>query len=388
MNNIKKYTKGFLSLLLIFFITNSSFAATTETSGVASNKTMFYMFLVLALLLILAIFFLSNAIKNLLGSEFYKEKVYDAEKKKRENNINKIVTLLLILGLPFASFSLSPATNNVVASSNDMSIEWVWAMIFANVILVGVLFYLRGLFLQLLYSVRPKKVVVKKAKKSKQASKLTQMLTDIVPLENEDDILTDHDYDGIQELDNNLPPWWLWSFYASVIFAVIYIFNYHVFKTADLQIAEYENDIVQKDAEVAAYLKSMKLNVDESSVILLTEQSDINTGKKIFDQKCVACHGKSGEGVIGPNLTDDYWIKGGSIKDVFKTIKYGTDKGMQSWKDELNPVQIQQVSSFIKSIRGTVAEGKEAQGDLYKEEDSSTEETIVTDSTVAVVDSI
>ena len=132
----------------------------------------------------------------------------------------------------------------------------------------------------------------------------------------------------------------------------------------------------------------MKLNVDESSVILLTEQSDINTGKKIFDQKCVACHGKSGEGVIGPNLTDDYWIKGGSIKDVFKTIKYGTDKGMQSWKDELNPVQMQQVSSFIKSIRGTVAEGKEAQGDLYKEEDSSTEEAIVTDSTVAVVDSI
>ncbi|HSC37770.1 MAG TPA: c-type cytochrome, partial [Chitinophagaceae bacterium] len=92
-------------------------------------------------------------------------------------------------------------------------------------------------------------------------------------------------------------------------------------------------------------------------------------GKTVFLQNCSPCHGKSGEGVVGPNLTDDYWLHGGGVKDIFKTIKYGwPEKGMKSWKDDLSPTQIAQLSSFIKSLRGThPPNGKEQQGELYQE---------------------
>lgn len=387
MKNFKHYTKGLLSFALLFFISNTTMAAPTQTDGVVSNTTMFYVFLALALVMLLAIYFLSGAIKNLLASDYYKKAIYEKERKKREGgNITPLI-LLFVIATPFASFSQSEVAAGV---ESDMPIQWVWAMIVANAILAGVVLYLRGLFFEILRVVRPKKVVERAGKKAKEPSKIAQILTDAVPIEREHEILTDHEYDGIKELDNNLPPWWIYSFYVSIVFSVIYLLNYHVFKTGDLQIAEYDKEVKQQDEQVAEYLKSMKLNVDETSVTLLTDEADIKKGKALFDQKCVACHGKSGEGVIGPNLTDNYWLHGGDVKSVFKLIKYGfAEKGMQAWKDELNPVQIQQVTSYIKSIKGTVEGGKEPQGDLYVEEGEATETTNeATDSTVAVVDAI
>lgn len=387
MKNFKHYTKGLLSFALLFFISNTTMAAPTQTDGAVSNTTMFYVFLALALVMLLAIYFLSGAIKNLLASDYYKKAIYEKERKKREEgNITPLI-LLFVIATPFASFSQSEVAAGV---ESDMPIQWVWAMIVANAILAGVVLYLRGLFFEILRVVRPKKVVEKAGKKVKEPSKIAQILTDAVPIEREHEILTDHDYDGIRELDNNLPPWWLYSFYVSIVFAFIYLLNYHVFKTGDLQIAEYEESIVQGNLEIEEFKKTQKLNIDETNVFLLTDKSDIDKGKKVFMNNCVACHGANGEGGVGPNLTDDYWIHGGSTKDVFKLIKYGNpEKGMQSWKKLLGAVEIQQVTSYIKSIKGTVEGGKEPQGDLYVEEGEATETTNeATDSTVAVVDAI
>lgn len=381
MRNLKNYTRGILSAMVAFFIANPSFAATTDTnqSGGLSNTSVFYILIVLAIILIIGILFLSNSIKDLMKSDFYKTKIYEEEKKKRENK-NVVTTLLLLVGIPLASFSQGAATT--AAQNSDIPLSWVWYMVIINLILLGVVFYVRNLFFQILETVKKKKIILKegKAVEVKEPNKIAQILTDAVPLDREHEILMDHEYDGIMELDNNMPPWWLWSFYASIVFAVIYVFNYHIIKTSDLQIAEYDKTVTLGEEQVAAYLKTLKLNVDESNVVMLTEASDLSKGKGIFDKKCVACHGKQAEGVIGPNLTDNNWIHGGSITDVFKIVKYGqADKGMQSWKDELNPVEMQQVASYIKSIKGTaIGIGKEPQGELYQEE-----ATTVADSTAA-----
>ena len=141
-----------------------------------------------------------------------------------------------------------------------------------------------------------------------------------------------------------------------------------------MQGAEYNKEMAKAKLDVEEYLKTSANNVDETTVKLLTKPEDIEAGKQTFMANCIACHGKLGNGKLGdndgagPNLTDDYWLHGGSIQDVFKTIKYGwTDKGMKSWKEDLSPIQIAQVASYIKSLRGTATTGKAPQGELYKD---------------------
>ena len=208
-----------------------------------------------------------------------------------------------------------------------------------------------------------------------------------VPVEKEKDLLLDHNYDGIRELDNSLPPWWIYGFYLTIIVAVIYLYRFHVSHDGLSQTEEYAVEMQKGEEDKAAYLAQSSNNVDENSVVLLTDAASISAGHEIFAKNCVACHLPDGGGVVGPNLTDDYWLHGGSIKDIFKTIKYGwQDKGMKSWKDDLSPRDIQLVASFVKSLRGThPATPKAPQGDLYIEA-STTGKTgdstkITTDST-------
>jgi cytochrome c oxidase cbb3-type subunit 3 len=177
-----------------------------------------------------------------------------------------------------------------------------------------------------------------------------------------------HDYDGIRELDNKLPPWWKYGFYATMIFAVIYLWRYHVSHSAPLQDEEYAIAVQQAAVQKEAYLKMAANNVDETTVKLLTAPADLEAGKAVFQSTCFACHGKNGEGGVGPNLTDSYWLHGGSIQEVFKTIKYGwPDKGMKSWKDDYSPSQIAQIASYVKSLAGTnPPNAKPPQGTLVK----------------------
>lgn len=191
-----------------------------------------------------------------------------------------------------------------------------------------------------------------------------------VPVAKEQTVAMDHEYDGIRELDNQLPSWWLYGFYASIIFGVIYLVNYHVIGTGLTQAEEYEVAMQKADKEVSVYLASLGNLVDENSVSVSTETADINAGRAIYDSNCAVCHAKDGGGGVGPNFTDKNWIHGGDIKSIFKTIRYGVPaKGMISWEAQLSPQKISQVASYIYAMEGqTSVDPKAPQGELFERE--------------------
>lgn len=199
------------------------------------------------------------------------------------------------------------------------------------------------------------------------------VLTKAVPIEQEADVMLDHNYDGIKELDNNLPPWWKWGFYLTILWSVVYLFHYHVFATGKLQKAEYYNEVAIAEAQSLERAEKMKDFVSAETVLALNDEAAISAGKDIYTKNCVACHGANGEGGVGPNFTDQYWIHGGGIKNIFKTVTVGVpSKGMISWKSQLSPKQIQQVGSYILTFQGTKpANPKEPQGDLWVDPTSS-----------------
>jgi len=145
---------------------------------------------------------------------------------------------------------------------------------------------------------------------------LVHKLTKTQPIENEGALLMHHDYDGIKELDNNLPPWWVYLFYASIIFGVIYVARYDVFG-ADDQEMELKKEMAQAKIEVDEYLKTAPDLMDEKTVVLLTDKENLDLGKEIFTTNCAACHRADGGGQIGPNLTDDRWILEAELKTCF-----------------------------------------------------------------------
>ncbi len=202
--------------------------------------------------------------------------------------------------------------------------------------------------------------------------KLYKKLLGSRPMEEEGEIILDHNYDGIKELDNKLPPWWLYGFYITIIFAGVYLARYHIFQGND-QATEYEIEMEEARLAIEEYKKTAKDLVDASTVELLTEASDLNAGKAIFEVSCVACHKSDGGGGIGPNLTDEYWILGGGISNVFNTISEGgrAGKGMVPWKTELKPSEIAQVASYVLAFQGTTpAEPKAAEGEIWVDPDA------------------
>lgn len=190
--------------------------------------------------------------------------------------------------------------------------------------------------------------------KSGWYQKLMKKLTKSEPIENEAELLLDHDYDGIKELDNSLPPWWVYLFYGCIIFAAVYLIRFEIMG-GDNQEMELKKEIAQAKIDVANYMKTAPDMMDEKTVTLLKDAPSIANGKAIYTANCVACHRPDAGGQIGPNLTDDNWILGGGIKNVFHTITNGgrDGKGMIAWKTVLKPKDIQHVSSYILSLRGT-----------------------------------
>jgi len=201
-------------------------------------------------------------------------------------------------------------------------------------------------------------------------ARFRQFVTRSTPIEKESEVMMDHDYDGIKELDNRIPPWFSWLFYVTIIFSVWYMIHYHVLGTGKLQAEEYEAEVQLAELKRAELIRSGAF-INEETVTLLTESADLQTGKAIYDANCVACHGQYGEGLVGPNLTDDYWIQGGGIKNVFKVTKYGVPaKGMIAWQSQLSPNQMQEVSSYIISLYGTNPPNPKApEGEKWVEED-------------------
>ena len=164
-------------------------------------------------------------------------------------------------------------------------------------------------------------------------------------------LLLDHNYDGIQELDNNLPRWWVWLFYITIIFSAVYLVYYHVARAGDLQVAEY-----QKEAKAGEALKAGAMDRFEANINRLTPSADaavVEEGRQIYAKFCAPCHRDDGGGLVGPNLTDSYWIHGSNYVDTVNVIWDGVPaKGMITWKAILKPDQIQCVASYIYTLRG------------------------------------
>ncbi|WP_444647705.1 cbb3-type cytochrome c oxidase N-terminal domain-containing protein [Flavobacterium columnare] len=216
---------------------------------------------------------------------------------------------------------------------------------------------------------------------------ILQKLTRSRKVEEENELIMNHNYDGIQELDNVLPPWWVYLFYGTIAFAFIYLVRFHMLGHDD-QTAEFEKEMAIAKVQVEEYKKTAPDLMDKETVTLLTDAESINAGKAIFQTNCIACHKADGGGAIGPNLTDKHWILGGGIKNVFNTIMEGgrAGKGMISWKDQIKPSDIQKIASYVLSLQGTNPAGAKApEGDVW-EEGGATKQP-ATETSSAVVDS-
>lgn len=183
---------------------------------------------------------------------------------------------------------------------------------------------------------------------------IMKKLTRSKEIEQEADVMLDHNYDGIRELDNVLPPWWVYLFYSCIIFAGIYLVRYEILG-ADNQAQEFDREVAEAKIAVDEYNKTAPDQMNKEKVTLLTDATSIAAGKTIFLANCVACHRPDAGGQIGPNLTDDMWINGGGIKNVFNTIMEGgrDGKGMVSWKATIKPSDIQKVASYVLSLQGS-----------------------------------
>ncbi len=326
-------------------------AAKAAPASSSSDDLMWYSIYAVMAILLLVILILGGVLINVVKLAIEKSKV-------------KVAAVALLLMVSGALFSQgAPAAQPAPVNSMIGN----WNMIMAVSILITELFVVIVLILRIrniLNELVPKK---EGAVSTFKFPKLLDNFNASVAVEHEKDILLEHNYDGIRELDNNLPPWWKYSFYISIVWAIGYMSYYHVMGGPSSH-DEYDTAMRQAKEQQEAYARANAGKVDENSVTM-ADAAGIADGKDIFTTNCSPCHGKNGEGVVGPNLTDDYWLHGGSIQDIFKTIKLGYPaKGMKSWATDLSPVQIKDVASYIKTLHGTnPPNAKAPQGDLYKE---------------------
>ena len=285
-------------------------------------------------------------------------------------------SLLILISTIYVAAQTTPTPESVSNIPQIITDPVNYFVLFTMVVLLSTILVMARVIRLLTWqaSGSPKsldKPVTEKVISNKESywSKINKKLNDAVPLEKEEDVLLDHDYDGIKELDNNLPPWWKYGFYITIIFAVVYMVHYHVVGSGNVQLEEYAAQLAEAEVLKAERLKLAASEVDETTATYMVEDSDLSAGKKLYIDKCLVCHGAGGEGTVGPNLTDNFWIHGGDIKDIFRIVKYGVpSKGMLAWQGQLTPIQMQQVSSYVKTLHGTNPPNqKEPQGELFED---------------------
>ncbi len=329
-----------------------------------------------AIVLLLAIGMLSYVLIG--AAELYVERF--KEKNKAISSSAKTITIIALCLTGFVTYAADPAVASISFGglSNSSFYMLIGIIGLEFIVLLSMLLYLRQLLK------REKDIIVTAQQDTAieiEPSWKTwwNKINSFRPVSEEKDMLLDHDYDGIRELDNRLPPWWIYGFYLTIIVGCIYLYRYHVSGSGALQTGEYLVAVQKAEIEKEEYLKHAANKVDESTVTLITDAGKLGEGKKLFVSTCAACHRPDGGGVVGPNLTDDYWLHKGGIKDIFKTIKYGVpEKGMKSWQEDFNPGQLALLASYIKSIRGTnPASPKEPQGDIYNEETTVPKDTTI-----------
>ena len=293
--------------------------------------------------------------------------------EKTKNAKIWILAIFLTLSMTqgFAQSTDAPAAMPVSYGGLNETAFWVLSMIIALevVSIFFILFFIRRINQELMPETK------------KKTSPLAEWWSDLdkkfftkaVPVEKEADVLLDHDYDGIRELDNSLPPWWKYGFYVTIVVGIIYLFNFHVFGSGKDPQQEYQAEMDKARMEQEAYAAKNADQVDEKN-LQMPAKGGLDEAKDIFTSVCWTCHGKAGEGGTGPNLTDDYWIHKGSLSDVYMSIKHGyPDKGMQAWEKNYSPKQINNLAGYIKTLHGTNPPNPKApQGDLFVEQTDST----------------
>ncbi len=385
-----KHLYKILPVTLLLPLTSIAEEAKPAVATTSINMTLLSL-LTLIFVLLLAIGILANSLSNLAA-------VYRTHLRKKRNatlsSAAKTISLLLLLFV--APFSLvqaaepteAAAATEAAANAAPSVIAGMPAFDFyllISIIVVEILVIIALLVtmmnLQSLISRREVEGAVAPAAKKRS---FWDRFNQTVAIEKEQDIMLDHSYDGIQELDNSLPPWWKYGFYLTIIVSIFYLYYYHI-GNGPTQLDELAMEMKEGEAQKAKYLSLSANNIDENTV-KMSDDAGIAAGKTLFETNCAACHAKDGGGTVGPNLTDVYWLHGGSLSDVFKSIKYGwPDKGMKSWKDDFSPKQIADIASFIETLKGTKpAVAKEPQGEAYTAEaTTTTTETKATDSTTA-----
>ena len=360
-----------LSILLIGL---SSSTFTWAQAGKTISKSVYQdpLFYFLVFIAVLLLFFIWQFQKVFLAIS--KEKI---RKMKEENqSLRNGSILLLVFGMTDYGRVLGDLVHNGLGSTPMNALAFI---VLAE---VAVVLYYAQQIRRLTEKVEdyPAAESEEETAKVKSTSKFWNWFNKSVEIQEEASILTNHDYDGIQELDNSLPPWWVWGFYLTIFFSVFYLAYYHV-SGGPSSLQEYQNQMKQAEEEIAAYQSQMKDGVNENTVVLLNNPAEVAAGATTFQNLCVSCHGSKGEGVVGPNLTDAYWKHGGDIKDLFKTIKYGVKgTGMKSWKTDLSAAQMAQVASYILSLQGTHPPGaKEPEGALYTPANADTSSAPVKD---------
>jgi cytochrome c oxidase cbb3-type subunit 3 len=285
-----------------------------------------------------------------------------------------IVKKSLLMVFAFLSV-LKISAQDASTATQYIPIDWSITGDRLNFALLGVIgvellvmfYFLRWLRVLVLPVYKKKEIVQIESKTNRWWDRFNKS----VSIDKEQDVQLDHDYDGIKELDNSLPPWWIYGFYFTILFAGVYMYRYHVSKSAPLQVEELAAEKIQAEREKVAYMATLANNVDETSIAYNPTAELLTEGKAIFVKNCVSCHGPEAQGAsIGPNLTDEYWIHKGGIKDIFKTIKNGVqEKGMIPWGQQLSNAQIAAAATFIKSLQEShPANPKAPQGDKYEEE--------------------
>jgi cytochrome c oxidase cbb3-type subunit III len=369
IRHIINYSNRLLLLAVLLFL-EAPVHAQQQATSVAVDKSqspIVTIMIVIMMILLLAIVLLSHVLRGAM--DIYRDKMV----KERSGTAGSLPLLVLLMLTSSSVFANDPVTAaESVTSTFDMgglsplAFYLMWTVIALELlVLIVMLFQVRILLGIGSAKKRTEEAPVAK----KRLSAIWQKLNSFRPVAQESDIELSHSYDGIRELDNRLPPWWLYGFYVTIIFSVIYLWRFHVSHTAPNQEEEYIAAMKIADEQKEAFLKKAANQVDERTVKFLDSENDLHAGKALFEVNCTACHGKMGEGVVGPNLTDNYWLHGGSINDVFKSIKYGIpEKGMRNWNEDFSPVQIAQLASFIKSMSGSnPPNAKEKQGELYEE---------------------
>lgn len=382
MRSFNKYFLKILGGFLFSFSALKSFAqdaaepaapAVAEPAGAGFVFDVNTVLGIVVIILFLVLAVLAYTLKN--SMELYKYRVRK-EKENNSGNAAKVITMVAglivfsALGLNAQTDAAATTTKTAFGQSDLLRYLLLFIIFLELVAIFAVIKWLR-------FFTGIEELQVSKGKQSILSMSFKgwwRRFNKFKPIREEADIDMGHSYDGIRELDNVLPPWFTWSFVGTIIFAIVYMWRFHASANpAPDQYQEFENAMVKAKLAQEAYIAAKGGEIDENTVVMLGA-SEIAEGSKLFQSNCVACHGAEGQGTIGPNLTDDYWIHGGKIGDVFRTIKVGViEKGMQSWKDVFSATQIAQLSSYIKSIHGTNPAGAKApEGDIYKEEAGAT----------------